>query len=283
MKKAYSDVGFSVSSLPPTRRIQFKDQMKLNFFLYLKVGFILFLFALPLIASLMGDRLVLNYYSNEEVADKSGALIYGLIFDGAKTISLMIFSLGLAGALRIYRKCAWNEPVILKYDFFDGIKKNCKNLVILSLIVGLYFLAMNTLFNFGTFTLKDSTLIFVFYFLMISLFVFVLAPIFIMAAMSAAYYQNKLFFDLKNGFILAIKTYLPYVTFSLLAVAPFFVTFIGNIFILLAVYAVYFVAILPIYLLVLNLYVLSVFDKYVNVDFKDYQYKGLYHKEDEHE
>lgn len=280
MKKTSTKSGFSPNCLPLSRKAQFKDQIKLNYFLFLKVGFMLFLFALPLIACLLLDKLVIIYYANPEITDKSGALMYGLIFDVGKMFGLGIFAIALAGVLNIYKRCMWNQPVMFGYDFKQGVKEHAKRLFWIAFIIGLYFVLTNFMFNYSSIINTNNTVSFVAFILLLSLFAFVIFPIALMMIFLAIYYRNKFRSDMKNGFILTIKVYIPFIFIAILGTIAFFISFLGSAPIMLVLYAVYFILILPIYLLITNLFTLNLFDEYINQDFKEYQYKGLYHKEE---
>lgn len=279
MSKVDKKVSFKESSLPLTRKIQFKDQMKLNYSLFLKVGFFVLLFALPLIACVIGERMVLNYYSQDSITDKSGAVLYDLIFGSAKVLGFVFLAFGLSGLLRIYRRALWNEPVMFKLDFKDGIKKNSKRFLLIGLLIGLFFLIVNFALSITSITLKDNTLMFIAFILLLSLFIFVIFPMFIIMMFLSIYYENKLRHDFKNSFILLIKSYMPFIFISLLGFIPFCFIFIKNLAILLICLAIYFVIVFPMFLLISNLFLLSIFDKYINVNYKEYQYKGLHHEE----
>ena len=47
-----------------------------------------------------------------------------ILFYGTNIITSMVFSLGLAGILKIFKRLILNEPIFYMHDLLEGVKEN---------------------------------------------------------------------------------------------------------------------------------------------------------------
>lgn len=283
MKKKikYAKRDFTKHDLPHTRYEVFTDILKVRFDIILKTGTVLFLSLLPLIIFSLAKNIytfTLNDNLANEVIDQNlyneAFFSVNIIFGFLQALSLTFFALGLSGVLNIFKRLCFYDSIQFKEDFFRGIKDNFKHSFITFAIVGLlYFLSIfYTLMNRSS---DDFVTAFICY-LPIVLGIILIVPIAIMVLFQIPIYENTLSQYIKNGIYFYGKT--PFKTLGLLIslFIPFLPLFIDNIYsmIISTILVCFFV--LPISILVLNLYCNSVFDEYLNKDnFKEIYKKGL--------
>lgn len=261
---------------PISRYAQFKDILKNDYSLLIKIGLIFFVFAIPFFASFVGYSILGESLSNAE----STPIMYfinDVIFMIAITISFVILSIGIAGCDKVFKLMCWDEPVIFWSDFKEGIKENFKKDLILCLIFSL-MVSLVTIVS-GLFTLlgneSKSGLGTIIYFVFSSPIIFVVFPLFLMSLIYNSYYKDPFKNMLKNSIKMTVYRYLPYILF----IIPFILFIVLYVFMdlfYIALVALLVIFIGPVFGLGLHLYVLSVFDFYINSAYKDYYKKGLY-------
>ena len=119
----------------PTNRISLlKDRLKTRFWDFISVSLLITIFLLPLIIWNMSLT-----YSDSFVMNEDNYLLTGLIVFGPYIIFIMIFGLGITGALYYSKRLAFGEGANTVKDFFYGIKINLKSSLIGFFILGLFY------------------------------------------------------------------------------------------------------------------------------------------------
>ncbi len=149
---------YEASMLPQTRRAVFFDVFKLQWRKLLILGGILVLFSLPMIVlNLLRDGYAIGLFygaegATEEAKNQAGIqLLFADVWKNVlQIIPFMIYSVGLAGVLRVLRQFAWGENIYIPTDFGKGVKDNWRAMLALSFLAGgslalchfLYYLAV---------------------------------------------------------------------------------------------------------------------------------------------
>ena len=262
VKKASSD--FLETDLPSNRKEVFFDSIKLRYGLIFKIGLMMLLFSLPLLVTLFfKDSYLISAglsFSKGEISKESYDEMYKMICRIAYAICIpcfALFSIGLAGSLRVIRQLVWGEGVFFIQDFFDGIKNNYKHYLVYSLVFGVmhYLGRMAILLNTNMVLLKVLPLV-------ISLSI--ILPIILFGIFQSQIYANKIGQELKNGVLLYIKTFFTSFLALIIVCLPIIFAFINIFFIKMLVMILYFLFFIPFILLGEFLYYNSVFDKYIN-------------------
>lgn len=149
---------YEAAMLPQNRRAVFFDVCKLQWRKLFVLGGILVLFALPMIVlNLLRDGYAIGLIYSVEGASEAEQNQAGfqLVFadflkSAIQIVPFMIYSVGLAGVVRVLRQFAWGENVYVPTDFGKGVKDNLRPMLILSFLAGavlalchyLYYLAI---------------------------------------------------------------------------------------------------------------------------------------------
>ena len=277
---------FTGDNLPHSRRDVFRDVLKNRWKDLLKLGALLLLFSLPLLAfGAVGEINAANIYAEykngaisaetcaSEVAASNGA--FALI----KIIGYIIFSVGIAGSARVLRQIIWDEPLFFSEDFRDGIK----------IYGGQFALAM---FLYG---LCSYTAVFfssaangILYAIALGLGVFILLPAMFFWLSERTVYANKIGENIRNGFMFYVRTLFKSIGMLILAFLPFILEYVLEFFGLYNFIFKYSYLLictflfLPLGMMLWLLYTYSVFDKYINAElFPEILHKGFYPSETE--
>ena len=247
------------TSLPTTRKSQFKHIIKFRWKYLFLMGGILIIFAIPLIASLfVKDLKAINIMSTSDGSDVTSLFINDLFYAIFIIPSAVIFFIGLSGIYRIMRNYIWSEGVLFKYDFFIGIKQNWKQFA----LTGFFF-------SFLYYGLYLSTIYiempFVKYLPLAFSFLFIY-PVLLVHMNLTVIYKNNYLKQFINGFIIYVKKFYIYLPLFLLLIAVPFVFLIFSIPLLIK-YAIIFIFIylfIPMYVLLISEYSIYVFDENIN-------------------
>lgn len=282
MKNKCATKDYNVLSLPKTRKEQFSDIIKHNYRLFLLLGLILLCFALPLLVSVVVKDI--SYLNIVQSGETDPEIIYSmkftttLIFGATEIVSFVIFSLGLAGILKIIKELIYSEPVFLKEDFKEGIKNNFVQIMVLSLVVGIFSLISNVF----SLTMNNKVL----KYLPLAVNYGLIFPICFISMFLIAVYKNKFLVIIKTSIILYIKHFpmilLTYVL-TIVLVSTKWIP-LELFFIKYALFIVLVVLYYPLVIFGSFLYQIYIFDDKINKDqFPDYYKKGLFIKGDKHE
>lgn len=282
-KKINIDEDFNESCLPHTRKEQFKYLFLNKFAKTITIGGLLALFALPALAisiiKIYRFSSIYSSYTSSQVEEMMLAMRNSfLLFDGIQIIGLIIFALGLAGAIKVIKKLCFDEILFIKTDFLSGIKENGKQLAIMSLFFSIVILVYNYLNMTASLTGNQTMKILVIVFL--SLYGFTIIPIFTLMIPSISVYKNSFGTHFKNCAVMVLKHYFPYVGISSIFVVGIITLYLianavsnGGLFIPIALFII--VYLFPLYLIGNELYAFSRFDMYINKEYPSIYRKGL--------
>ena len=260
------------SSLPNSRKTQFKHLIKYRWKSLLIMGGILLLFAIPLFASLLlKDLKAISIVSSSSENELSTLFINDIFYAIFIIPSFLLFFVGLAGIYRIIRNYIWAEGVIIGSDFLIGIKQNFKHF----LIDGFVF---STLF-YGVYLATVYINIPFVKYLPLIISVMLIYPVILIHMNLTVIYKNTYLHQLKNAFVIYIKRCYIYLPFFLLAIIIPIILMSFSI-PLIVKYIVIFVFIylfVPIYILSFSLYSIHQFDEIINKEHHEELYrKGLF-------
>ena len=277
-RKAKHD--FTIDNLPSNRKEVFFDCLKLRFRDFFKLGLLLLLFALPLIIAGFVKDTFLFYMTNElengSMTEEDFNGVYTLLMFGyyfVEIICLIIFSLGLAGALRVIRQIVWGEPVFFTQDFFEGIKLNKNHFIIYFFFIGLFNL-LNHLVMLSNVQYEIVKII------PFALSLVILFPPLLYSLTQTLMYNNRVLSEYKNGFILYIKTFPLTILATIVVLLPLLFDLIPLFVIKYIIMAIFVIILFPIILLGEFLFFNSRLDKYINKEMYPEIYdKGIHRKE----
>lgn len=265
----YSKENFTKDSLPHNRKEVFFDILKNHYFSFIKIGLVLFLFALPLlVTSFFLDYSFIIAHENET---NNWNVI--LICSALEIVGLLILAIPISGLGKIYREYVWLEPVFFSDDFKKGFKDNYKVTAISFLIIGI----LNFIFNMVFYFLNNGWIIAIPF----GFNVAVLYPILMHVIFLNFTYSNKYRDNFKVGCLLYFK-HLPTTllcTLLIIAIKVYDLFMLANIIAILTKYLVilfYFIFLLPLFLIGIQLNEMRIFDKHINsVRFPELLNKGI--------
>lgn len=268
-----SATNFEESSLPSTRKKQFGDILKLRYRSLVFIGVMLLVFFLPIMFCILyRDASQINIIQKYDGEELSNQLIFSnLLFSWLLIPSIMIFSFGIAGSLKIIRRLIWGEPVFLKEDFLSGIKENWKGFLVVSLIGG----ALNAVNTVVVSFMPGNN--FLTYLPLIALLVLFYPVIFVFAFYNVIY-SDKIGKNIANSLKLYFRSVFITFLFCLLCYSLILIKYIPSIlkYVLAAILIVF---VVPIFLLMFYEYEIFIFDKYINsYQYPQFNKKGLYIK-----
>lgn len=266
--------------LPVNRKQLFGDILRNRFYVLFLVGMMLLIFSVPLIVvSLLNDLTLVSFFADPNnyvngAMTESGRSLYrsiALNFTLFYALSLLIFSIGIAGVSRVIRQLCWEEGLYFFNSFGKGIKQNVIRFLVMTLFIDMVFIAASLLFT-NVDVLWPVIVV-------SAVGGFVLLPIVFFSLGYSVIYVNPFPKAIANSVILAIKHYPAALLFSIVYILPFFVGLIpSGLSIVKTVLLILFAFILwPLLLLIGGLVLNSVFDKEINIEnHKDIYRKGLY-------
>lgn len=261
------------SSLPISRKSQFKYLIKYRWKSLLIMGGILILFAIPLLVSLLlKDLKAISIVTSSSTGDELSTLFINDIFYAIFIVpSALIFFIGLAGIYRIIRNYIWAEGVIFGSDFFIGIKQNWKHFLLSGLIMSLLF--------YGVYLATVYISVPFLKYLPLVIVIMFIYPVILIHMNLTVIYKNSYLHQLKNAFIIYLKRCYVYLPLFLLAVIVPVILMSFSI-PLIVKYIIIFVFIylfIPVFVLSFSLYSMHQFDEMINKEnHKELYRKGLF-------
>ncbi|MCQ2741988.1 MAG: hypothetical protein MJ239_01645 [Bacilli bacterium] len=288
----YANEDFLASSLPHSRKDQFKFIFKTRKPLFLLIGLFLVLFSLPLLVStLFLDFTINNAYNLFQSGEITESSFYAffytdvMVFGIAGAILFLVFTVGLSGVFEILKKLIFSQPIFFWYDFRQGIKKNVKGFLGISAFAAFFVILLSVLFRFvgPTFWFLITTVFFI-------LFVY---PIIVGLFVYKTFYEASFAEALRNGVQLFVIVHVKGILISLgFAIVPIVTNVLSALLVMTPMVSefiniAYMLFVAPWYLLFVFSFYYSVLDENINKDNFEYYYlKGLYHssrEEDEYE
>lgn len=135
--------------LPDNRFELLKDRLKTRFFDFMLVSLLIFIFLVPYIV-----WIILINNSSFFIPSEDNYLLISLIAYLPYIPLMMIFGLGISGALYYSKRLAFGEGANATKDFFYGIAKNIKSSLFAFFFVGLFYF----LLSFGKIVILYSSL-----------------------------------------------------------------------------------------------------------------------------
>lgn len=290
LRRRIASRDFTEDMMPRTRKEVFFDVWKLHWFDLLKLGFLLLIAFLPALAiTVINDtyeaKLMTEIGTNasQEVMQsiRTAAISFRSSNAFIQVPLYMLFSIALAGALRVVRQYAWEEVVFFWRDLWVGIKQNWKQTIILSLLIGLQNAIGQYLNSMGAIT-QDSVL-------KTAGGVFggvtwvICFPIYAYMLVEISTYSNTFMQNLKAAFALYAKAPLKTLLLLILLTAVFLLSFLPQ-FVCHMIGWMIGVLLLPVLLLIWFLFVLAQLDKHINpIYFPELIGRGLYQENTENE
>lgn len=271
--RKHSEAEFTEYMLPHNRRQVFFDCIKMRYGVFVLSGLLLFAFLLPFFAVKIYSEIV---YANVFTIATDAALLE----TSAKNIKfyasiayipcMAIFSLALAGVVRVIRQLVWAEGLFFWKDFGAGIKQNGASYVLTAVI-------FSSIFALNRFILTiDTTGSFVAY-IPTGLIVMLVIPITLFTLSLTAVYTNKYSVTVKNAALLYSKNIPASLIFSLMLVSLLLLDLITVGILKYVIMAILAVFLLPLFIEARFLFDCYVFDKYINVySYPDYVDKGMF-------
>ena len=283
-KKKTASQDFKISQLPSTRIQSIKDILINRFFVLIKIGMVLWLFGLPLMIHILLSNITI-YEINlaYSLGNISEAYAIDQIFKTYNTTNLVlipllvVFGIGLSGALHLIKTLIWQEPIFFIHDFKQGIKYNIGYVSISMVFIGVSYFLLNyvirssyyTSNNFWTTVAIISAIVLFLLSFLISFFVIT----------QNLLYQLPFIGFYKNAFLMTLRFFVPTLLTSLVFI-PWLLLFIPYDFGFILVFIILFILILPIELLILVEFAFYLFD--ITINHKHHpsiHRKGLWHHE----
>lgn len=257
---------FTEDNLPQSRPQVFWDCIKMRYPTFLRLGLVLTLFSLPyLFVGIIKSIITANVIRADLTINEMSQLISQaqLYADIANVVCYLVMAVGFAGAVRIVRQLIWYEPLFFHQDFWEGVKINGGAFAVVFLLLGL----INCLNTFIMQAMGDNLVKAI----PIGITLVIFVPTFVMCCTMVSIYTSNVFVLLKNAFVLHFKTLPLTMLVSSTLFVPTIVRYVLQIIGInpsvlpeLILTVVYFVAILPVAVMLAMLHCCSVLDKYVN-------------------
>lgn len=288
-KALYSNEEFVEELLPRTRKEQFKFLFKTRKPLLFSLGLLLALTSIPLLVALVfKDTYFYDFAKlfNDGKINENGFLLFTLenqlVFTLICVGILLYYSIVLAGVFNLLKKVVIGDPIFFWKDFFHGIKINWLSFLIITFIFGGLWCLVITAFRFLFF---DAIFIVALIVFMILIFPF-FSGLYFYKSIYKATFKETLFNGLYLVRAAGIKGYL--LLLGLIAI-PVISNVLADYLIFtmtvnLVINLVYFLFVLPLFLLGLYCFYYSIFDIRLNkVYFVDYYRRGLYNLHENNE
>lgn len=269
IKLALNSKDYDESLLPSTRRSQFKDVLSHEYKTLLLVGMWLLIFFVPILLLESFSNIFIYTYIEQNNTNltpeemKSFEMMMTIIKESALVLCYIVFSVGVAGSLRIIRNLVYGEIIFFKNDFILGIKKYWKLCLLSAFVFGL-FKGMTNILTYLVNNYASYGYLYILSGFAIGFFYVLIVPmIFFYVSLSITYdltFAKCLTISIK----FALANLLIAIAFSGVLFALTFIWYIGILLVvdLILIISIFFIA--PIYILLWHLYVTSRFDKYIN-------------------
>jgi hypothetical protein len=124
--------------LPSNRFELLKDRLKTRFFDFMLVSLLMGIFLIPYLV-----WIIFINKSSFFVLTSENYLFVSLIAFAPNIIFIVIFGLGVVGALYYSKRLAFSEGANASKDFFYGISRNIKSALIAFFIIGLFYFLLS--------------------------------------------------------------------------------------------------------------------------------------------
>ncbi len=272
---------YDTGRLPRTRVQLFKDIYRNRLGLMLDLGLCLLLFCLPLMAV---NMLVLaqsmpidQALAKGELSAREAAVRLVQLRNAGNILAvpaLVILALGLSGAANVVKNLVWQEGVLFRADFKQGIRSNWRCFCLTALLAGVLNYAAQYLYHVGFFE-SGAALELGLVAVLAAAALFALALPFVLV--QSTLYNLSYFQKLSNGLLLSLRSFFPAAALVIMNVLPFGLLLIDAYVLHIFAMLLLPVLVLPALLLGDTLFVHSVLDTYINrAHFPEIYRKGLW-------
>ncbi len=271
----------AVKTLPKNRFELFKEIIKNQLSLLIKIGLLCFIIMLPLIVSFLLTNIKIyeiNLLLNDNLITSEDAIKQNLGYINARNIIFLILIpltlYFLSGIFNVIRKIVWREGVLFWYDYKKGLKDNGAYFFIIGLLLGIIFFVFNfslkqeminhTNSNFISLILSGVALLFLILFIPFLLHQTII-------------YNLKFIYKIKNTLIIFSKLFYIFIFLGFINVIFFLFIYINSGIFLLIYLVIACIIIMPLIIVINTLITDSTFDAFINhLHFKEIYRKGLY-------
>ena len=278
-RSKYRAEEFSVNDLPLNRGRQFFDILKNDWKLILGLGFIFLLFSIPyltvgvlhwFIRANLPAQLYADGGTDETVYQ--ALQMTEILYEVALVPCSLLLCIPLAGSARIFKRLAHAEGVLFKDDFFMGLKMNIGHFILY-----MFFYCFLRFFAQFTYIYVENIPIVAPIVQGVSMGILYLffVPILLVMFTQDSLYKINVWMNFKNSYQIAVREILKLIIFSIIIFGVYFFRLFEHPIIETAIDIVL-ILLSPFFLLALFLFMLSRFDKYINLDYyPDIYRKGL--------
>lgn len=265
-------------SLPINYRQLFKFTYRTNLTLIFKTSIMLALFAIPLFVAMYFRGVIVSGIVKESLkADLTKNLMsfqgwYGFVILAA----FLIFSIGVAGIVNVFKRQLKNEGVMFLRDFNTGIKKNWLS----TLLITFFYFGILTILNYiiNLFWFKSEV---PYYPILLVIFIIISVLVYMMwtlAVMIRQIYTCSVFMLFKNAFLMSFSRFPIVLLSTICSISPIIIVWvIGYVPVLFAMMVLYIVIGFGNAALVTCIFNLYIFDELVNKrQFPDRYREGLF-------
>lgn len=285
MRRRYKipSADYTEAMLPQTRKEVFFDVLKLHWFDLLKLGGLLALAALPsVVLALMNDLYELRLTAQTGARTDEILAAVAAFRNTSAWLDIpcgLLFGLVFSGVLRLLRQYSYEEVPFFWRDIGRGIRQNCRQILLISLLFGFQRAVTRYLFSGGT--LAQSRLPALLGTIFAALTIFVFLPVWAYMAVAVAVYDNSFAQNFRLSFAVYAKNLgrtllvLPAVgVLALLALAPNLICHIAG--------RLFGALLCPLTALIWMLFTLDRFDRDINpIYFPEQVGRGLYRENKE--
>lgn len=265
-------------SLPINYRQLFKFTYRTNLTLIFKASIMLALFAIPLFVAMYFRGVIVSGIVKESLkADLTKNLMsfqgwYGFVILAA----FLIFSIGVAGIVNVFKRQLKNEGVMFLRNFNTGIRKNWLS----TLLITFFYFGILTILNYiiNLFWFKSEV---PYYPILLVIFIIISVLVYMMwtlAVMIRQIYTCSVFMLFKNAFLMSFSRFPIVLLSTICTISPIIIVWvIGYVPVLFAMMVLYIVIGFGNAALVTCIFNLYIFDELVNKrQFPDRYREGLF-------
>lgn len=276
-RSKYRADDFGVNDLPLTRYQQFFDIFKNEWKTLLLMGVLLIFFSLPYL-TLDVIHWFIKVNLPAQLAEsggtpemiQSGLMLTDILYEAILVIPTMLIAVPLAGLARIFKRLIHGEGVLFKNDFFDGVKMNVWQFIVIIFIYALLRFITQLVF---IFIQNVPYLAEIVYGASSGILFIVFVPILLFMFAECSLYKMNFMMNFKNSTQLAFNSILYMIIFSAIIFSVYFMRYINHPVLRIGLDVVL-ILLSPLYLLALSLFTTSRFDRYINQE----HYPEIYRK-----
>lgn len=283
-RKRVSDHDFLITDLPSNHYESFFDIIKNRWTVLMLLGLFFLLFSLPIVIKDILTNIALLELAEQfnsglitSLAARNEAFRIQNLSDILNIPLAALFSLTIAGSLRILRQLIWQEGLFFGNDYYLSIKQNSWHTIV---VFTFWFLLLFTFKYLLRISQLEETSWHLDLALGISLAaVFLFIPLFLLALFQTSIYQLPLHQKLKNALLMTVATAPKTLIMTLLIIAPWALLLINTmqLWLEIGLWILLMLVVLPLLILAFNEYAFNLFDRFINQKHHpDIYQKGLW-------